>query len=215
MMSLIRISQDDRSLNNHEAEQNSKTTATTIFSMIFSTYYFREENRIPRKPTDEARSQLLIQSCFVFKVTKLAVNDPKSRAIDKTVVEMITLDAIGKQFLVKKMIGDCKKIVGLMNRSDPARKTFKVIQREIDIKKLPLRLLRVANSFYVAGPMIQKSSFQTSNIIEATGIKKLDNMEQTNKKPIESQKQKCLKFNGYLEAISSSEGSAEDIDENP
>uniref|UniRef100_A0A915KBY9 Uncharacterized protein n=1 Tax=Romanomermis culicivorax TaxID=13658 RepID=A0A915KBY9_ROMCU len=52
--------------------------------------------------------------------------------------------------------------------------------------------------------------------MEATGIKKLNNKKWTNKKPIESQKQKCIKFNVYLAAISSSEQSAEeDIDENP
>uniref|UniRef100_A0A915IZ60 Uncharacterized protein n=1 Tax=Romanomermis culicivorax TaxID=13658 RepID=A0A915IZ60_ROMCU len=41
------------------------------------------------------------------------------------------------------MIRDSKKIVSLVNRSDPARKTYKVIQKEINIKKLPLKLLQI------------------------------------------------------------------------
>uniref|UniRef100_A0A915I0H6 Uncharacterized protein n=1 Tax=Romanomermis culicivorax TaxID=13658 RepID=A0A915I0H6_ROMCU len=53
------------------------------------------------------------------------------------------MEAMGKQLLVKKMIKDCKKIVGLMNQSDVARKIFKVIQKEIYIKKLPLKLLQI------------------------------------------------------------------------
>uniref|UniRef100_A0A915KL51 Uncharacterized protein n=1 Tax=Romanomermis culicivorax TaxID=13658 RepID=A0A915KL51_ROMCU len=62
--------------------------------------------------------------------------------------------------------------------------------------------------------LLKKISIYTrGNIIEATGTKKLDNKKQANKKPIKSQKQKRLKFNDYLAAISSSQGSAEDIDE--
>uniref|UniRef100_A0A915KIN1 Transposase n=1 Tax=Romanomermis culicivorax TaxID=13658 RepID=A0A915KIN1_ROMCU len=75
---------------------------------------------------------------------KKAIKDLEFESVSCIVhqLNLVVNDAIGKQFLVKKTIGDCKKIVGLMNRSDPARKTFKVIQKEIDIEKLPLKLLQ-------------------------------------------------------------------------
>uniref|UniRef100_A0A915JW90 Uncharacterized protein n=1 Tax=Romanomermis culicivorax TaxID=13658 RepID=A0A915JW90_ROMCU len=105
--------------------------------------------------TDEAKSQLLIQSCFVSKVhiilrdsaanMKKAIKDLEFERVSCTrhQLNLDVNDAIGKPFLIKKMIRDCKKIVGLMNQSDPARKTFKVIQKEINIEKLPHKLLQV------------------------------------------------------------------------
>uniref|UniRef100_A0A915HKP2 Uncharacterized protein n=1 Tax=Romanomermis culicivorax TaxID=13658 RepID=A0A915HKP2_ROMCU len=50
-----------------------------------------------------------------------------SAANIKKAIKDLEFETIGKQFLVEKTIGDCKKIVGLMNQKDPARKTFKVM----------------------------------------------------------------------------------------
>uniref|UniRef100_A0A915IVT7 Uncharacterized protein n=1 Tax=Romanomermis culicivorax TaxID=13658 RepID=A0A915IVT7_ROMCU len=170
--------------------------AFTIATMPYNTYsgiweYFERQD-------DDYAICMLIKP---MRVTKLAVNDPRSRAIDKLVVEMIALDDQPFSMVGTSRFTHLMKLVHIILCDSAAniKKAIKDLKFESG-SCTPHKLNLVVND---------------GNIIEAMGIKKLDNKKWTNKKPIESRKQNCLKFNDNLAAISSSEGSAEeDIDEN-